>query len=46
MDIKNKKSAFPMGVYVAIGLAMFAIGAGSHSAWWQGFTQWWVNTLY
>jgi hypothetical protein len=45
-DIKNKRSAFPMGVYVAVALIMFVIGAGSHSAWWQGFTKWWVDTLY
>lgn len=46
MDIKNKKSAFPMGVHVAINLIMTAIGIGSHSAWWQGFAKWWVETLY
>jgi hypothetical protein len=46
MDIKNKKSALPMGVHVVINLIMTAIGIGSHSAWWQSFGKWWVNTLF
>lgn len=46
IDIKNKKSAFPLGVYVGVSLIMFVIGAGSHSAWWQSFAKWWVNTLF
>jgi hypothetical protein len=45
MDIKNKKSAFPMGVYVAISLFMGALGDGK-AAWWQSFAKWWVETLY
>ncbi len=46
IDIKNKKSAFPMGVYLVVTLIMNAIGIGSQSAWWQGFAKWWVETLY
>lgn len=46
MDIKNKKSAFPMGLYLIITLIMNAIGIGNQSEWWQGFAKWWVNTLY
>jgi hypothetical protein len=46
IDIKNKKSAFPMGVYVVVDLIMFIIGAGSHSAWWQSFGKWWAATLF
>lgn len=46
MDIRNKKSAFPMGIYLVITLIMNAIGIGSQSAWWQGFAKWWVETLY
>lgn len=46
IDIKNKKSAFPMGVYVATTLMINAIGIESHSAGWQGFAKWWVETLY
>ena len=46
MDIKNKKSAFPMGLYVAVALFMGFLGGNSHSAWWQSFGKWWVETLY
>ena len=46
MDIRNKKSAFPMGIYLVITFIMNAIGIGSQSAWWQGFAKWWVETLY
>ncbi|MBB3836971.1 hypothetical protein FHS57_000953 [Runella defluvii] len=46
MDIKNKKSAFPMGFYVFVAFCMNAAGIGSHSAIWQGFAKWWVETLY
>ena len=46
VDIKNKKSAFPMGFYVLVAICMGAIGMGSHSAWWQAFAGWWVETLY
>lgn len=46
IDIRNKKSAFPMGVYLITTLIMNAIGIGSQSDWWQGFAKWWVNTLY
>ena len=46
IDIKNKKSAFPMGVYLVTTLIMNAIGIGSHSVLWQGFAKWWVETLY
>jgi hypothetical protein len=46
IDIRNKKSAFPMGIFLLINFIMNAIGIGSHSAWWQGFAKWWVETLY
>ena len=46
MDIRNKKSAFPMGFYVFVAFCMNAIGIGSHSAWWQSFARWWVETFY
>jgi hypothetical protein len=46
MDIKNKKSAFPLGFYVVVALSMTAAGIGSHSSWWQAFAKWWVETLY
>ena len=46
IDIINKKSAFPMGVYVVIALCMNVMGANATSAWWQSFAKWWVETLY
>lgn len=46
LDIRNKKSAFPMGTFVLLGLSAFFINANNHSAWWQGFAKWWVNTLF
>ncbi len=35
MDVRQKKSAVPMGVFVGIGVLAFIIGASNHSAWWQ-----------
>lgn len=46
LDIRNKKSAFPMGTFVLLGISAFLVNANSHSAWWQGFAKWWVETLY
>lgn len=46
IDIRNKKSAFPMGVFVVLGLLAGFINANSHSAWWQSFAKWWVNTFF
>jgi hypothetical protein len=39
-DIIKKKSAFPMGVFVAINATAFIIMPNSHSAWWQAFAKW------
>ena len=46
LDIRNKKSAFPMGVFVVIGLVAGFVNANSHAAWWQSFGKLWVSTLY
>jgi hypothetical protein len=46
LDIRNKKSAFPMGVFVVLGLFTGFINGNSHSAWWQSFGKWWVETLF
>lgn len=46
IDIRNKKSAFPMGMFVFLGLSAFFINANNHSTWWQSFAKWWVNTLF
>lgn len=45
-DIKNKKSAFPMGTFVVLGLLAGFINGNSHAAWWQDFARWWVNHLF
>jgi hypothetical protein len=46
LDIRNKKSAFPMGVFILLGLSAGFINANSHSAWWQSFAKWWVTAFY
>jgi hypothetical protein len=46
LDIRNKKPAFPMGIFVLLGLFTAFINANAHSAWWQIFGKWWVNTLF
>ena len=46
LDIRNKKSAFPMSVFVVIGLVAGFVNANSHAVWWQSFGKLWVSTLY
>lgn len=46
LDIRNKKSAWGMGLFVIMGLMAGFINANSHSFWWQGFAKWWVATLF
>ena len=46
LDIRNKKSAFPMLVFVVTGFVAGFINANSHAAWWQSFGKLWVSTLY
>lgn len=46
LDIRNKKSALPMGIFVLLGLSAGFINANAQSAWWQGFAKWWVNHLF
>ena len=40
MDIRNKKSAIPMGVFVGIGVFTTLININGQSAWWQSFAGW------
>ncbi|MCF2502024.1 hypothetical protein L0663_01425 [Dyadobacter sp. CY107] len=40
LDIRQKKSAIPMAVFVGMGILAFVIGASNRSAWWQGFAGW------
>ncbi|TAE23676.1 MAG: hypothetical protein EAZ91_21765 [Cytophagales bacterium] len=46
LDIRQKKSAFPMGVFVAMGIGIVLIGANNHSDWWQSFASWIVANLF
>lgn len=39
-DIVNKRSAFPLAVFLAIIVTTFIIGPNSHSACWQAFAKW------
>ncbi len=39
-DIIQKRSAFPMGVFLAIIAITFLIIPNSHSLWWQAFSKW------
>jgi hypothetical protein len=46
VDIRNKKSAFPMGLFVVLGIKAGYINANAHEAWWQDFAQWWVSSFF
>jgi hypothetical protein len=45
-DIRHKKSVFPMGVFVVLGVCTFLIGSNNHSDWWQSFARWVVANLF
>ncbi|WP_375444625.1 hypothetical protein [uncultured Fibrella sp.] len=40
VDIRQKRSPFPMAVFVGIGFIAFVLAANGHSAWWQSFAKW------
>jgi hypothetical protein len=46
IDIIKKRSAFPLGVFLAISAAAFIIMPNSHSAWWQSFAKWIAANLF
>ena len=46
MDIRQKKSAFPMATLLIICFVAAFIGSHGHSAWWQGFAGWFAKTLF
>ena len=46
IDIRNKKSAFPMSVFVLLGLLTAFVNINAHAAWWQSFGKWWVSNLF
>jgi hypothetical protein len=39
-DIINKRSAFPLAVFLGITACAFLLGFNTHSAWWQAFAKW------
>jgi hypothetical protein len=45
-DIKNKRSAFPLAVFLAIIVMSFLLGPNTHSAWWQSFAKWIATHLF
>jgi hypothetical protein len=46
MDIRQKKSAFPMATLLIICFIAAFIGSHSHSVWWQGFAGWFVTAFF
>ena len=46
IDIRQKRSPFPMAVFVGIGLIAVVLGVNGHSAWWQAFAKGIVTTLF
>jgi hypothetical protein len=46
MDIRAKKSAFPMGMFVLTGMLGAFININSHSGWWLSFAKWMTNNLF
>ena len=45
-DIINKRSAFPLAVFLAIIAITFIVVPNSHSAWWQAFAKWIATHLF
>ena len=45
-DIVQKRSAFPLAVFLAIIVMTFLLGPNTHSAWWQGFAKWIAGNLF
>jgi hypothetical protein len=45
-DIVQKRSAFPLAVFLAIIVMSFLLGPNTHSAWWQGFAKWIASNLF
>lgn len=46
IDIKHKRAAFPLGVFLSIIAISFLVGPNSHSVWWQSFAGWIANHLF
>ena len=45
-DIINKRSAFPLAVFLAIIATTFIVVPNSHAAWWQAFAKWIATHLF
>lgn len=46
VDIIQKRSAFPLAVFLGIIAITFVVVPNSHSAWWQGFARWIATHLF
>jgi hypothetical protein len=45
-DIVQKRSPFPLAVFLVIIIITFLLGPNTHSAWWQGFAKWIATYLF
>jgi hypothetical protein len=45
-DIRKKRSAFPMAVFLGILAMTMTLGPNTHSAWWQSFAKWIAAHLF
>ena len=45
-DIIRKRSAFPMGIFLATIASTFIISPNTHSVWWQVFAKWIATHLF
>jgi hypothetical protein len=46
IDIRNKRSAFPLSVFLTIIAITFIVFPNSHSVLWQGFAKWIASNLF
>jgi hypothetical protein len=46
IDIRNKKSFFPMATFLSIGFLAMFLGVNNHSTWWQSFAKWFAGTFF
>ena len=45
-DIVNKRSVFPLAVFLGIIAITFIVVLNSHAAWWQAFAKWIATHLF
>ncbi|MBK9492552.1 MAG: hypothetical protein IPO07_30005 [Haliscomenobacter sp.] len=46
VDIIKKKSPIPLLVFIAITISAIYLDGSGHSAWWQTFAKWFVDTFF